>query len=125
LGLSGISSDSRDLEAAAEKGNKRALLTLNVFYYGVKKYIGAYAAAMNGVDVLVFTAGIGENSSHARECICERMDYLGIKIDKEKNKIKGKAVDISSADSKVKVLVIPTNEELLIARDTKKIVENL
>lgn len=125
LGLSGISSDSRDLEAVAEKGNKRALLTLNVFYYGVKKYIGAYAAAMNGVDVLVFTAGIGENSSHARECICERMDYLGIKIDKEKNKIKGKAVDISSADSKVKVLVIPTNEELLIARDTKKIVENL
>ncbi|MDI6618448.1 MAG: acetate kinase [Clostridiales bacterium] len=125
IGLSGISSDSRDLEAAAEKGNKRALLTLNVFYYGVKKYIGAYAAAMNGFDCLVFTAGIGENSPRAREHICENMDYLGIKIDKEKNRIRGKAVDISSADSKVKVLVIPTNEELLIARDTKEIVERL
>lgn len=125
LGLSGISSDSRDLEEAAESGNKRAQLALNVFYYRIKKYIGAYAAAMGGVDAVVFTAGIGENSRVAREHICEGLEFLGIKIDKAKNNIRGKRVDISTEDSTVKVFIIPTDEELTIARDTREIVESL
>lgn len=125
LGISGVSSDSRDLEDAAEHGNRRAQLALNMFYYGVKKYIGAYAAAMGGVDAVVFTAGIGENSSHARKHICEGLEFLGIKIDEQKNNTRGKAVDISADDSRVRVLIIPTDEELTIARDTKEIVESL
>ena len=125
LGLSGISSDSRDLEDASAEGNKRAQLALNVFYYRVKKYIGAYAAAMGGVDAVVFTAGIGENSHLTREHSCEGLEFLGIKIDKEKNKVRGKIADISTNDSTVKVFLIPTNEELMIAKDTKEIVESL
>ena len=125
LGLSGISSDSRDLEDASAEGNKRAQLALNVFYYRVKKYIGAYAAAMGGVDAIVFTAGIGENSHLTREHSCEGLEFLGIKIDKEKNKVRGKIADISTNDSTVKVFLIPTNEELMIAKDTKEIVESL
>lgn len=125
LGLSGVSSDSRDLEEAANSGNKRAQLALNAFYYRIKKYIGAYAAAMGGVDAIVFTAGIGENSSLAREKVCEGLEFLGIKIDKKKNNVRGKAVDISANDSKVKIFLIPTNEELAIARETKEITEAL
>ncbi|MFA6941237.1 MAG: acetate kinase [Clostridiaceae bacterium] len=124
LGLSGISSDSRDVEKAAANGNKRAQLTLEVFYYRVKKYIGSYLAVMNGADAIVFTAGIGENSVKAREEICRNMDYLGIKIDHDKNNIRGKAAEISTDDSKVKVFVIPTNEELMIARETKELVND-
>lgn len=125
LGLSGVSSDTRDVEAAAKDGNKRAQLALNVFYYRVKKYIGAYAAAMGGVDAIVFTAGIGENSVESREEICKGLEFMGIKIDKQKNNTRGKAVDVSADGSKVRVLVIPTDEELMIARDTKDIIESL
>lgn len=125
LGLSGISSDSRDLEDASAAGNKRAKLALNAFYYRIKKYIGAYAAAMGGVDAIVFTAGIGENSHLTRENVCSGLEFLGIKIDKEKNNVRGKTTEINTADSKVKVFLIPTNEELAIARETKEIVEAL
>jgi acetate kinase len=118
LGISGVSSDFRDIEKAAEEGNHRAKLALKVFAYQAKKYIGAYAAAMNGLDAVVFTGGIGENSSVVRRMICEDMDYFGIKIDEEKNNIRGREADISAEGSKTKVLVIPTNEELMIARDT-------
>jgi acetate kinase len=122
LGISGISSDFRDLGAAAET-NKRAQLALDVFHYRIRTCISAYAGALGGVDCIIFTAGIGENSSSSREACCEGLEFLGVKIDKEKNSTHGKAAFISSADSAVKVLVIPTNEELMIARDTKEIVE--
>lgn len=118
LGISGVSSDFRDLEEAASEGNRRAKLALEMFAYQAKKYIGAYAAAMNGLDAVVFTGGIGENSSLVRKMICEDMDYFGIKIDEKKNNVRGKEADISAEGSKTKVLVIPTNEELMIARDT-------
>ncbi|WP_326908903.1 acetate/propionate family kinase [Sedimentibacter sp. MB31-C6] len=119
LGISGVSSDFRDIEEAADKGDKRAQLALDKFAYTVKKYIGSYAAAMGGVDVLVFTAGLGENSGPARKQICEGLEFLGIEIDDDKNNTRGKEVEISKSSSKVKVFVIPTNEELMIARDTK------
>ncbi|SKA76307.1 acetate kinase [Clostridium sp. USBA 49] len=122
LGISGVSSDFRDIEDAANSGNKRAKLALDVFNYKVKQFIGSYTAVMNGVDCIVFTAGLGENSPETREAICDNLDYLGIKLDKSKNKVRGKAADISAEDSKVKILVIPTNEELMIARDTKEII---
>ncbi|SKA92279.1 acetate kinase [Caloramator quimbayensis] len=122
LGLSGVSSDFRDVEDAAAKGNKKAKLALDVFYYRVKKYIGAYAAAMGGVDAIVFTAGLGENSPEARYETCKGLEFLGVKIDEEKNKVRGKLTEVSTADSKVKVYLIPTNEELMIARDTMDIV---
>ena len=121
LGVSGISSDLRDIEAAANKGEKRAKLAEDVLTYGVKKYIGAYAAAMGGIDVLVFTAGVGENSAATRAAVCDGLEFLGIKIDAQKNDMRGKEMDISAAGSKVRVLVIPTNEELMIARDTKRL----
>ncbi|MEY8762154.1 MULTISPECIES: acetate kinase [Clostridium] len=124
LGVSGVSSDFRDVESAANSGNERANLALNLYYHRVKSFIGAYAAVLNGVDALVFTAGLGENSATSRAAICSGLSYLGIKIDSEKNNIRGKAQEISTPDSKVKVFVIPTNEELMIARDTKEIVEN-
>ena len=119
-GISGVSSDFRDLTAAAEQGNKRAQLALDMFSYSCKKYVGAYAAAMNGVDCIVFTAGVGENTECVRSAICENMQYLGLEIDAEKNKQKntGAIRDISGKNSKVKVLIIPTNEELVIARET-------
>lgn len=125
LGVSGISSDMRDLEEAAEKGEKRAILALSMYAYMVKKYIGAYAAAMEGLDVLVFTAGIGENSWLVREKSCKGLEFLGIEIDGEKNKriVRGKEGSISADGSRVEVLVIPTNEELVIARDTRDIVK--
>ncbi len=126
LGVSGISSDMRDIEEAAEKGNERAKLALQMYSYIIKKYIGAYAAAMGGLDALVFTAGIGENSWIVREMVCEGLEFLGIKLDKEKNrKVRAREEIISAPQSKVAVLVVPTNEELVIARDTKEIVEKL
>lgn len=122
LGISGVSSDMRDIEEAAEKGNKRAQLALEMFEYMVIKYIGAYAAAMNGLDAVVFTAGIGENAIQLRKNVCEGLKFLDIEIDDEKNNVRGKEIDISKQNSKVKVLVIPTNEELMIARETKALV---
>ena len=120
LGVSGVSSDFRDLTKAAGGGNKRAKLALDLFSYNCKKYVGAYAAAMNGVDCIVFTAGVGENTPSVREAICENMQYLGLEIDKEKNleKNNGEIRDITGKNSKVKILIIPTNEELVIARET-------
>lgn len=121
LGISGTSSDLRDVEVAALKGDKRAQLAVNMLNYDIKKFVGAYAAAMGGVDVLVFTAGVGENSGPTRAAVCEGLEFLGIRIDLEKNDVRGKEADISAADSRVRVLVIPTNEELMIARDTKRL----
>ncbi len=117
-GVSGVSSDFRDLDAAAEKGNEAAQLALDKFAYEVRKYIGAYAAALGGVDCIVFTAGVGENSGSMRASICDGLEYLGVKLDPEKNKLRGEEVVISTSDSKVTVWVIPTNEELMIAQDT-------
>ena len=121
-GVSGVSSDFRDLEAAAKAGNKRAELAIDVFAYRVAKYVGAYTAAMNGVDNIVFTAGIGENCSFVRTKICSYLGYLGITIDEEANGKRGEEIIISTPDSKVKVLVVPTNEELAIARETVALV---
>lgn len=122
LGLSGVSSDFRDLENAIEQGNKRAALAEDKFVYEVRKYIGAYAAAMGGVDAIAFTAGVGENSARIREKVLTGFEYLGAKLDPAKNKTRGVEAEISTADSKVKVFVIPTNEELVIARDTSELV---
>lgn len=121
LGVSGVSSDFRDLEDAAAKGNERAKLALDMFCYQVKRYIGAYAAAMGGVDAIVFTAGVGENDIHTRQQVCEGLEFLGVKLDAERNNVRGKATEISAADSKVKVFLIPTNEELAIAQDTLRL----
>lgn len=121
LGISGVSSDFRDLEAAAEDGNERALLAIKVFAHKVRSYIGAYIAEMNGVDAIVFTAGVGENDIAMRDIICNDMGNLGIKLDLVKNKVRGKEMIISRDDSKVKVILIPTNEELMIARDTYRL----
>jgi len=123
LGISGVSSDGRDLEAAAETGNKRAQLALDVFDYRVIKYIGAYAAAMNGVDAIAFTAGIGENNIKMRKDVCSSLTYLGVKLDEEKNNVRGEERIISADDSKVQVLLVPTNEELAIARETLALVK--
>ena len=123
LGVSGVSSDFRDLDNAAADGNDRAALALDIFHYSVAKTVGAYVAAMNGVDGIIFTAGIGENSASTRAAICEYLTYLGIEICPECNPKRGEDIVISTADSKVKVMVIPTNEELVIARDTKALVE--
>lgn len=123
LGISGLSSDFRDLENAANEGNKRAKLALDKFTFIVKKYIGAYTAIMDGVDAMVFTAGLGENSGVARKDICDGLKFLGIEIDEEKNSKRGEEIEISTPNSKVKVFVIPTNEELMIARDTKELVK--
>ncbi|NLM72752.1 MAG: acetate kinase [Clostridiaceae bacterium] len=122
LGISGVSSDFRDLDAAVEQGNQRAQLALDVFTYQVKKYIGSYACAMGGIDAVVFTAGIGENNAPLRKAMCEGLEFLGIAIDDEKNGIRGQEIDISKENAKVRVLVIPTNEELAIAKETKKLV---
>jgi len=120
LGVSGVSSDFRDLEKAAAEGNHRAQLALDIFAYSCKKYVGAYAAAMGGVDCVVFTAGIGENTPEIRAGVVEGLEFMGITIDKDKNNEKnnGSIRDITGKGGKVKVLVIPTNEELVIARDT-------
>ncbi|KGN02889.1 acetate kinase [Clostridium novyi A str. 4570] len=123
LGISGISSDFRDILKAAAEGNERAELALNIFKNKVIQYIGAYTAVMGGVDAIIFTAGVGENSEPIRKRIVSELGFLGIKLDEEKNKVMGETETISTEDSKVKVLAIPTNEELMIARDTKEIVE--
>ena len=126
LGISGISSDFRDLAKAYENGDDQAKLALEIFNYNGTKLIGSYAAAMGGVDAIVFTAGIGENDSFVREQMCAPLEFLGIKLNVELNeKVRGKEVDLSAPDSKVKVLLIPTNEELVIARDTKEIVSKM
>lgn len=119
LGVSGISSDNRDITAAAQKGDKRAILASEMLQYQIKKYIGSYAAVMNGLDAVLFTGGIGENAWEVREGVCKDMEFFGIKIDTEKNKsTRGELIKISTPDSKVEVWIVPTNEELLIARDT-------
>ena len=122
-GLSGLSSDFRDLSSAAAEGNKQAQIALKVFSYRVAKYVGSYAAAMNGVNNIVFTAGIGENDHEVREEVCSYLQFLGIELDKEANAKRGEEVMISTPDSKVKVYVIPTNEELAIARETVALVK--
>ena len=122
LGLSGISIDDRDIEVAIKEGNERAKLAIDNFVYQVAGYIGRFAAQMNGVDVITFAGGVGENGIDARTQICEYLGFLGVKIDDEKNNCRGKEVEISTPDSKVKVFVIPTNEELMIARDTRDLV---
>ena len=121
-GISGVSSDFRDLESAKQEGNKRAELAMDAFEYGVKKYIGAYAAAMGGVDAVIFTAGVGENSADMRLRMTSGLEYMGIKVDAEKNNCRGKEVDVSAEGATVHTLVIPTNEELMIALDTAEIV---
>lgn len=118
LGISGLSSDFRDLESAANRGDERSQLAIDLFAYKVKKYIGGYVAAMGGVDAIVFTAGLGENSPFMRDKICNGLEYLGTRIDPERNKVRGKAQEISVKRASVKIFVIPTNEELVIARDT-------
>ncbi|MEG0772280.1 acetate kinase [Clostridium sp.] len=123
LGLSGVSSDFRDIENAVKEGNERAKLALEVYNYKVRQLIGAYAAAMGGVDAVVFTAGLGENAPETRMDICKGLEFLGIKVDAEKNNVRGKSVDVSAADATVKVFVIPTNEELVIARDTQELTQ--
>ena len=123
LGISGVSSDFRDLEAAGKEGNQRAALAVEVFEYGVKKLIGSYAAAMGGVDAVIFTAGVGENGGGNRANIVSGLEFMGIKIDPEKNKLRGEEVDISAEGATVRTLVIPTNEELMIAMDTAELVK--
>ena len=124
LGITGISSDMREIEDAAEKGDEKAILGLDMYYYRVCKYIGAYSAVMNGLDVIVFTGGIGENSPGARHHICKNFGYLGLEFDDEKNKdLRGKEAILTKNSSKVTVLVIPTNEELKIAEDTERIIK--
>ena len=121
-GIFGVSSDMRELEAAVAAGNnKMADLTENMYFYRIKKYIGAYAAALGGVDIIVFTGGVGENQASCRSGACEGLEYMGVKLDLEKNKVRGEEAVISADDSKVKVVVIPTDEELMIASDTMAI----
>ena len=123
LGISGVSVDDRDIEAAAKEGNKRAQLALDSFVYQVVGNIGKYAAQMNGVDVITFAGGIGENSKEVRKQICESLSFLGVEIDNEKNNTRGEEIEISTPNSKVKVYIVPTNEELMIARETQELVK--
>ncbi len=125
LGVTGVSSDMREIEEKAEEGNERAKLGLKMYAYRVKKYIGAYAAALGGADVLIFTGGIGENAVELRQDICNGLEFAGIELDSEKNKTRGKEAVISSENSKAKIVVVPTNEEFVIAKDTFEIVKNL
>ena len=122
LGISGVSSDFRDVQKAQKEGNKRADIAIQAFVYRVAKYIGSYVAAMNGVDAIAFTAGVGENDATIRKEICSYLGYLGVTVDDEANKLRGEEVKISGADSKVQVFAIPTNEELAIARETKDLI---
>lgn len=122
LGVSGVSSDFRDLDKAVAEGNERAELALQIFAYQVKKFIGAYASAMGGLDAVVFTAGIGENNPDIRQRVCTNMEFMGISIDPEKNNTRGIEIDISTEDAKVRTLIIPTNEELAIARETIRLI---
>ena len=124
-GLSGVSGDVRDIEGAAARGDERAAAALDVFCYGIKKYIGAYAAILGGLDVVAFTGGIGENGIAIREKVLTGLEFLGIHIDKEKNQVRGQEALISTPDSRVKVMVIPANEEIIVARETKKVLSEL
>lgn len=121
LGVSGISSDFRDLNAARKEGNERARITLELYCYRVAKYIGAYTFAMNGLDAVAFTAGIGENTANIRKDICDYMEFLGVELDSEKNEIQGEEIIITKPESKVVVAVVPTNEELAIAREVSRL----
>jgi acetate kinase len=122
-GISGLSSDMRDVEEAAAKGHVRAELALEVFCYRIRKYVGAYAAAMGGLDAIVFTAGIGENSPVIRERVCRDLGFLGVELDAAKNEIeRGRAVNLATQASRVQVLLVPTNEERMIARETKRVI---
>jgi acetate kinase len=124
LGISGISSDMREIQAAIDNGNKRAMLAMKTYNYRIKKYIGSYAAALGGVDILVFTGGVGENQAITRSEVCKNMEFMGIELDEELNaSVRAKEVVISKPSSKVKVLIIPTDEELTIARDTVEILK--
>ena len=125
LGISGVSPDFRDIEKAADEGDKRAILARNAYCYNVAQYIAKYAVAMNGINAIIFTAGVGENQINIRKGICEHLKWMGVDLDLEANNIRGEEKEISTKDSKVKVWIVPTNEELVIARDTKEIVENL
>lgn len=126
LGISGVSSDMREVESAAKQNNERAILSLEMYYYRIRKYIGSYIAAMGGLDILVFTGGVGENSDHTRKEICNGLGFMGIEVDDKANDgLRGKEKLISKSDNKIKVLVVPTNEELVIAQDTEEIVKNL
>ena len=118
------SSDMRELEDAVARGEERAILTENMYFYRITKYIGAYAAAMGGVDVILFTGGVGENQATARAGVCKTLGFLGVEIDPERNKVRSKEAIISTDNSKVKVVVIPTDEELMIATDTTEILNN-
>ena len=123
MGVSGVSSDMRELEAASKAGNPRAVLAEKMYFYRIRKYIGAYAAAMGGVDIIVFTGGVGENQASCRAAACEGLEFMGVKLDAEKNKVRGEEVIISTEDSKVTVTVIPTDEELMIASDAMDILQ--
>ena len=123
LGISGVSSDMRDVEAAAQEGNERAQLALKMYKYRIKKYIGAYAAAMGGVDIIVWTAGVGENQADVRFDACSGLEFLGVKMDAKANDVHGEEAIISAPDSKVTVCVIPTDEELMIAKDTMNLLK--
>ena len=123
LGVSGVSSDMRELEAAVAAGNPKAILAEKMYFYRIKKYIGAYAAALGGVDIILFTGGVGENQANCRSEVCEGLEFMGVKIDLEKNKVRGEEAIISADDSKVTVAVIPTDEELMIASDTLAILD--
>lgn len=123
LGISGVSSDFRDIEDAAKSGNERAILALDIYHLNVRKYIAAYASVLGGVDAIVFTAGLGENGIDSREAICKNLEFMGAVLDPAKNKIRGKEATVSTDDSKVKIMVVPTNEELMIARDTLELVK--
>ena len=119
LGVSGVSNDARDVTKAAAEGNYRAQLALDILVHGIKKHIGSYVAEMNGIDVLVFTAGLGENDIALRQRVCENMDFFGIAVDPEKNNVRGEARDISADGARVRTFVIPTDEEYMIALDTE------
>ena len=123
LGISGVSNDDRDIEAAAKEGNKRAQLALDSFVYNVAGTLGKYITLLNGVDAITFTAGIGENSADTRKQICSYLEFMGVKIDDEKNSTRGEEIEISTPDSKIKVFVVPTNEELMIAKDTLNLIK--
>lgn len=125
FGISGVSPDSRDIEAAAADGHERAKLALDIQNYAVAQHIAKYAVAMQGIDAIVFTAGIGENEKNTRKAVCDYLAYMGIKIDEELNKSRGKEVELSTKESSIRIFVIPTNEELVIARDTKELVSNI
>lgn len=123
LGVSEMSSDMRDIESAMKEGNERAILTMDMYEYRILKYIGAYTAVLGGVDIIVFTGGVGENQTGTREQICRQLEYMGVTFNPEANKVRGEEIEISGADSKVHVVVIPTDEELMIAEDTAKLVK--